>query len=95
MCAADFAFFWRVLGPLMGLPGSFEIKMAGKGMVEGVVEPRQEDDMGFHPFKVGRVVAAGDDVASGIGGLAVEGQWGIAVWLAWFAVPEPGHGMGR
>ena len=63
-------------------PGLIEIEVTGKGMVEGVVEPRQEDDMGFWPFEIGGVVTAGDDVAFGIGGLAVEGQWGIAVTLA-------------
>ena len=80
---------------MVSLPGGFEIKMAGEDVLEDVVELRQNDGKGFHPFKVGGVVAAGDDIASGIGGLAVEDQWGIAVWLAWFAVPEPGHGMGR
>ena len=69
--------------------------MAGEDVVEDVVEIRQDDGIGCHLFKVGRVVATGDDIASGIGGLAVEGQWRIAIRLAWFAVPEPGHGMGR
>ena len=82
LCVGRFTFFWRMLGLLVSLPGHFEIKVAGKGMVEGVVEPRQEDDMGFWPFEVGGVVAPGDDIAFGIGGLAVEGQWGIAVPLA-------------
>jgi hypothetical protein len=35
-------------------------------------------------------VAAGDDVASGIGGLAVEDQWRIAIWLTMFGLPHPG-----
>ena len=71
-----------VVGAEMRHPGLVEIKVAGKGMVEGVVKPRQEDDMGFWPFEVGGVMPAGDDVAFGIGGLAVEGQGGMAVPLA-------------
>ena len=89
-----FTFFWRMLCLLMGLPGGFEIKMAGEDVVEVVVEPRQDDGIDFHPFEVGGVVATGDDIASGIGGLAVEGQWRIAVWLTGFGLPYPGDAVG-
>ena len=78
---------------MMGLPGHFEIKMAGKGVIEVVVEPRHDDGIGFHPFKVGRVVAASDEIAFGIGGLAVDGQWGISVTLAGFGLPYPGNAV--
>ena len=53
---------------LVSLPGGFEIKMAGEDVLEDVVELRQNDGKGFHPFKVGGVVAAGDDIAFGIAG---------------------------
>ena len=70
----------------MDLPGGFEIEVAGKDVVEDGVDPRQDDGIGFHPFKVGGVMPAGDDVAFGIGGLALEVQWGIAVLLVWFVL---------
>ena len=89
-----FTIFWRMLGLLVSLPGGFEIKMAGKGVVEDVVEPRQGDRKGFHPFKVGGVMPAGDDIASGIGGLALENQWRVAVWLTGFGLPYPGDAVG-
>ena len=82
---------------MVGLPSHFEIKMAGKDVVEGMVEIRQNDGKGFHPFKVGGVMAAGDDVTFGDWRAGSRGSMGHSdpAGLVRFAAPRERCGLMR